>query len=117
MSENPVKFRGLWAGWRNSSWPWLVVFIILFVLLLSGCSKSKFDLDLVDGTLTSERWNTDLDIGRIEYIEKVNGDIHIIVTSYKLAQTELPLHMMELAAALYGGGVLNVAPVVDKVLP
>ncbi len=84
------------------------ILLITLALLLGGCSNSKFALDLTERKLTTERWNSELDIGKIEYIEKANGDTHITVTSYKLAQAEIPLEWMRLAAAMYGGNILDV---------
>ncbi len=91
--------------------------LITLALLLGGCSNSKFALDLTERKLTTERWNSELDIGKIEYIEKANGDTHITVTSYKLAQAEIPLEWMRLAAAMYGGDIAGVTGVIQEVKP
>ena len=110
-NDRNMYTRKWWKFWAAKA------LLITLALLLCGCSNSKFALDLTERKLTTERWNSELDIGKIEYIEKANGDTHITVTSYKLAQAEMPLEWMRLAAAMYGGDVAGVAGVIREVKP
>lgn len=102
--------------WYNFMFFILCMTLIVTCVLLGGCSNSRFELDLTERKLSTERWNSDLDIGKIEYIEKANGDTHITVTSYKQAQIEMPLRIIQAVAAMYGGDVLGVAGAIEAAL-
>ena len=81
-----------------TKWICGVMLLVLVMVLCCGCSsspKSHLSLNLVDGILESDKENTDIDIGSIEYTEIADPNgvskISIKVKSYKVTEAELAM--------------------------
>lgn len=77
--------------------------LLIITVMVMGCDqspRSKIDLNLDDGIFTSDKINTDLDIGSISYkqITDPNGtsSIEILVESYKVTEAKNALKREEL---------------------
>ena len=76
----------------------ILVVMIILGLCCQGCNtspKSNLEINLVEGILTSEKENTEIDIGSIEYSERTDPNgvstISITVQSFKVTEAKLAM--------------------------
>ena len=105
-SCNLITDAGSPPYWCPQVWFPVIILVVLLALLffLSGCESqapvSKLSLNLVDGILTSDKTNTETDIGSIEYTEVTDPNgvskITIKVESYKVTEAKLAMQREQL---------------------